>query len=332
MTSDLAVLVCCRYMLPWREDFAAVFRRRGITVLVPDSGALKRGPERMTEDDLLAFAGRVDGIVCADDALTARVLQAAAPRLKVVAKWGTGLDAIDREAAERLGIKVRNVPGAFTVPVAESALAYMLAFARGQPWQDREVKGGVWRKPPGRTLAESALGVIGVGDIGQQVLRLARAFGMTLLGHDVRPIDPDFLAETGVEPVGLEELLARADFVSLNCDLNPTSRGLISRERLALLKPGAVLVNTARGAVVDEAALAEALAAGRLGGAGLDVFVDEPLPEASPLRRLDNVLLAPHNSNSSPRYWERVHRRTLCNLLEILQPPVNDPELQPAGE
>jgi D-3-phosphoglycerate dehydrogenase len=202
--------------------------------------------------------------------------------------------------------------------VADTVLGYILAFARQQPWMDKEMKSGKWEKIPGRSLGECTLGVVGVGNCGRAVLRRARGFGMNLLGNDIVDIAPDFVIETGVEITSLNNLLSRSDFVSLNCDLNPTSRHLINAGALACMKPHAILINTARGPVVDEAALIEALQREEIGGAGLDVFEVEPLPQDSPLLNLDNVMLAPHNANSSPIAWERVHWNTIRNLLSGL--------------
>jgi D-3-phosphoglycerate dehydrogenase len=159
------------------------------------------------------------------------------------------------------------------------------------------------------------------------VLRRARAFGMRLLGNDILEIAPDFVAEMGVEMMPLQELLKQADFVSLNCDLNPTSYHLIDARTLSWMQPEAVLINTARGPIVDEPALIEALRGDRIGGAALDVFEVEPLPADSPLLHMDNVLLAPHNSNSSPAAWERVHWNTIRNLLQGLSIPAEDLDL-----
>ncbi len=202
----------------------------------------------------------------------------------------------------------------------------MLAFARRGPWMDREMKVGKWEKIPGVSLSECTLGVVGVGNIGKAVLRRARVFGMRLLGNDIIPIAPDFLAENRVQMVSLQQLVAEADFISLNTDLNPSSFHLVNAELLAGIKPDAVLINTSRGPVVDEAALVQALQQGRLGGAALDVFEVEPLPADSPLLKMDNVLLAPHNSNSSPAAWERVHWNTIRNLLIGLGLPTEDLE------
>jgi len=251
------------------------------------------------------------------------VITACQPRLRVISKWGTGIDSIDQAAAADFGVRVGNTPNAFTVPVSESVLGYLLSFARQIPWLDDAMKAGAWKKINGKTLSESTLGVVGVGNVGQAVLRRARGFGMELLGNDIVDIAPDFLLENGVEMTSLQDLLSRSDFISLNCSLNPTSQHLINAETLSWVKPGAVLINTARGPIIDQPALVDALAEGRLGGAALDVFEDEPLPSGSPLLSMKNVLLSPHNTNSSPRFWERVHWNTIKNLLIGLEIPTD---------
>ena len=306
------VLLSAPYMLPVVERFRPLFEHYRLALIVPQVH------ERLSEEEILAYAGQFDATICGDDRYTERVLQACLPRLKVISKWGTGIDSIDRQAAARLGIQVRNTPNAFTLPVSDSVLGYILAFARQLPWMDRAMKAGQWQKLPGRSLSECTLGVVGVGNVGKAVLRRARAFGMRLLGNDIVPIAPDFVLENGVEMTTLRDLLARSDFISLNCDLNPTSYHLINSESLRWVKPGAVLINTARGPVVDESALIAALQEGRLAGAALDVFEVEPLPLDSPLLKMDNVMLAAHNSNASPAAWERVHWNTIRNLLDGL--------------
>jgi D-3-phosphoglycerate dehydrogenase len=266
----------------------------------------------------MAYAGEVDGVLCGDDRFSDSVLEAYAPRLKVISKWGTGIDAIDSDAAARLGVQVCNTPGAFTDPVADSVMSYILAFARSVPWMDQAMKAGHWEKIPGRALSECTLGVVGVGKIGKAVLRRARSFGMRLLGNDIVEIDQAFLWDIGVEMVTLDQLLSLSDFLSLNCDLNPSSCRLINREAFTKMHPQAVLINTSRGQVIDENALVEALQQGQIAGAGLDVFEDEPLPAGHPLMTMENVLLSPHNANSSPGAWARVHKNSLRNLFEGL--------------
>lgn len=321
------VLLSAPYMLPTRERFRPALAKYGIELLTPEVN------ERLEANELQKLAGQFDGAICGDDRFTAKVLVACAPRLKVISKWGTGIDSIDRIAAQKLGIAVCNTPDAFVDAVADSVMAYVLAFARQTPWMDAAVKSGEWRKLPGRALSECTLGVIGVGRIGKAVLRRAQAFGMRLLGNDVIEMPADFLSEVNVKMTGLDELLAQADFISLNCDLNPTSHHIINAAALANVKPSAVLVNTARGPLIDEPELIAALREQRLAGAGLDVFEMEPLPADSPLRSMGNVLLAPHNSNASPSAWERVHWKTIRNLLDGLGIDAGDlkPEDYPPG-
>ena len=304
----LRVLVSAPYMLPVIERFQPIFDELGVEVVLAEV------EERLSEDELLAYAGSIDGVICGDDRFTEKVLKAASPRLRVISKWGTGIDSIDTKAAKGLGIQVLNTPGAFTDPVADSVLGYILAFARSQPWMTQQMRDGEWEKIPGRALSECSLGVVGVGKIGKAVLKRARGFGMDLLGNDIVEIDSGFVAEVGVQMMGFDDLLKQADFISINCDLNPTSRGLIDREAFMLMQPHAVLINTARGSIVVEEALVEALRDKSIAGAALDVFKEEPLPGESPLCAMNNVLLAPHNANSSPDAWEMVHLNTLRNL------------------
>jgi D-3-phosphoglycerate dehydrogenase len=308
----LRVLVSAPYMIPVVERFG--------TELAPLGVHLEAVPveERLEEADLLRLVGAVDGVICGDDRFTERVFAAAAPRLKVVAKWGTGIDSIDTAAARKYGVRVCNTLNAFTQPVADSVLGYILAFARQIPWATASMRSGAWEKLPSVSLFEKTLGIVGIGNTGSAVAHRARAFSMRILGTDVRPIDPAVIEEHRIEMVTLDVLLRESDFVSLNCDLNPTSLHLISRPQLATMRPTAILINAARGPLVDQPALIETLEARRLAGAALDVFEQEPLPVDSPLRRMDNVLLAAHNANSSPTAWEAVHHNTIRSLLEGL--------------
>ena len=164
----------------------------------------------------------------------------------------------------------------------------------------------------------TAICATGVGNVGKAVIKRAHAFGMTIIATD--PITPsaDFLAQYDVKMVSLEDLLKNADYVSTNCDLNPSSQHIMNAETFALMKPTAVLINTARGPLIDEKALVSALQNGEIAGVAMDVFEDEPLPDSSSLRQMDNVMLAPHNSNSSPTAWEHVHHNTIKNLLDVL--------------
>lgn len=306
------VLLSAPYMIPFKDRFIPVLEKYGLEVIVPDVH------ERLSEVELLAYAGEIDGVICGDDRFTPKVIDAYLPRLKVISKWGTGIDSIDKKYANSVGVIVGNTPNAFTLPVSDSVIGYILAFARRLPWMDDAMKSGQWEKIPGRSLSECTLGVIGVGNVGKAVIRRARAFGLKLLGNDIREIEPDFILEQGLEMVSLDQLLSQSDFISVNCDLNQTSYHLINEKTLANVKKGAILINTARGPIVDENALIASLQKGDLDGAALDVFEVEPLPQNSPLLSMNNVMLAPHNSNSSPQAWERVHWNTIRNLLEGL--------------
>ncbi len=316
------VLLSAPYLLPVRARFQPVFDHYGIELIVTEVN------ERLEASELLKLAGKFDGAICGDDRFTSEVLAACSPRLKVISKWGTGIDSIDRDAANRLGVSVRNTPDAFTDAVADSVLAYVLAFARQTPWLDKSLKAGEWKKLLARSLSECTLGVIGVGRIGKSVLRRAQGFGMLLLGNDIVEMPRDFLNEVKAKMTSLDEILSSSDFISLNCDLNPSSFHIINAAALVKMKPSAVIVNTARGPLIDEGALVSALQNKRLAGAALDVFEQEPLPASSLLRGMDNVMLAPHNSNASPAAWERVHWNTIRNLLDGLG--INAHDLNPA--
>jgi D-3-phosphoglycerate dehydrogenase len=306
------VLVSAPYFIPVVEEWQPRLAAENVE-LVP-----AKVNERLSEAELLEVISDIDGIICGDDRITKRVVDAA-PRLKVISKWGTGIDSIDSAEAKRRGIPVYRTPNAFSEPVADTVLGYILTFARKLPWMDRDIRQGNWEKPPLVSLRECTLGVIGVGDCGKAVVRRAMAFGMHILGNDLLEMPEDFLAETGIEMVSIEDLLANADFVSLNPDLNPTSYHLIGKQQLDMMKPNAYLINASRGPVVDEVALVEVLQNKHIAGAGLDVFEEEPLPQNSLLRKLDNCLLAPHNANSSPKAWQRVHENKVRNLLKGLQ-------------
>jgi D-3-phosphoglycerate dehydrogenase len=306
------VLMTAPYMIPSLDRFKPEFAKYGIELIVPDV------QERMEEEDLLKYAGQFDGTICGDDRYTAKVIEACSPRLKIISKWGTGVDSIDANACAKFNIKLGRTLNAFTTPVADTVLGYMLAFARRLPWMNSEMKNGKWEKIAGKTLSECTLGIIGVGNIGKAVTRRAKAFGMKVLGTDIIDVDHVFVSETGIEMTSIEYLLSNSDFVSINCDLNPTSHHLMNSDTFALMKPAAILINTARGPIVEEKALVTALNSKQIAGAALDVFEFEPLPKDSPLLKMDNVMLAPHNSNSSPAAWERVHWNTIKNLVEGL--------------
>lgn len=222
-----------------------------------------------------------------------RAVLEACPRLKVLSVWGTGVDHVDLPAAAELGITVSNTPGYGAPYVAEHALTLALAVSRQIVQSDRHIREGGWTRGFINELYGKTLGVVGTGAIGRRMIELGQAIGMNVIAWTLHP-SPERAAQYGVEFVTLEELLRQSDVVSLHLALSHQTEKLIGPQQLALLKPTAILVNTARGAVVDEPALLEVLEQGKIAGAGLDVFEAEPLPAGHPFTRLDNVVLSPH--------------------------------------
>ncbi len=253
-----------------------------------------------------ALAGAHALIVRSETRVTADLLTRG-PNLRVIARAGTGVDNIDVHAATRRGIAVMNAPGANTVSAAEHAMGLLLAQARHIPWAAEAMRRGEWdrKRFEGTELRGKTIGIVGLGRIGGHVAQLARAFGMHVVGHDPY-LSPERAAELQVKLLPLDQLLGQADVVTLHVAHTEQTHHLINSERLKLMKPTAVLVNTARGELVDEAALAEAVREKRIGGAAIDVFAVEPLPADAPLRKLERVILTPHLAASTAEAQERV--------------------------
>ncbi len=229
---------------------------------------------------------------------TPEVMQAC-PKLTLISIWGTGTDNVDLKAAGDRGVTVTNTPGANAVSVAEHTVALMLALIKQLAPADAAMRQGGWPRNLVPQLRGKRLGLIGTGLIGREVAAMAAGLGMEAVAWTYHP-DPRFAAGAGLRYVQLDELLRTSDVVSLHLRATPEARRFLSRERLALLKPTAYVLNTARGALIDEAALVEALQAGKIAGAGLDVFETEPLPAGHPLSRLPNVLLTSHCAGMTP--------------------------------
>jgi len=311
MTKRYKVLISAPYLVKDIELFRDELAENGVDI---DVRAVN---ERLEESELLEIIAQYDGVVCGDDRFTPKVYDRA-ENLKVVVKWGTGIDSLNREYALSKNIPVLNTPDAFTEPVSDSVMAFILSFARQIATSDRLMKNGHWQKCAGFCLNELTLGIIGVGRIGSAVAKKANAFGMKILGCDIKDIDPEVVKVSNIEMVTKDELLQRSDYLTLNCDLNPTSFHLIGEDDFNIMKKSAVIINTARGPIVDEQSLIHALQSRKISGAGLDVFEQEPLCYDSPLRKMDNCLLSSHNVNTSPKYWSRVHRNSIDMLYQGL--------------
>ena len=240
------------------------------------------------------------------------------PDLKMITVCGIGTDAIDLAAAADLGIVVCHIPGQTAPIVAEHALALMFAVARQAWFQTDLVKRGGWKTGFNLYLRGKTLGVVGAGAIGAEMIRLGRAVGMRVQAWTFHPTPPR-ARELDIALVALDDLLRTSDVVSIHVKLTDATRGLIGRRELALMKPGAIFVNTARGAIVDNAALAEALHAGRLAGAGIDVYDVEPPPADHPLVRCQQVVLTPHVADQNVEGMELLNRGAVENVIAFLQ-------------
>ncbi len=250
------------------------------------------GYHRLTEADLVEAMPEVDALLAGGDPVTARIIKAA-PRLRAIARAGVGYESVDVVTATSREIAVAITPGANHESVAEHTIALLLALTRNVLGNDRMVRAGAWDRRPVRPMRGTTLGVVGLGRIGRSVAAKGRAFGMKLLAFD-RNDQPEFQDEHGIVRMSLEQLLADSDVVSLNLPLNHDTHGMFNRRVFDMMRPGAILLNTARGGLVNEADLYEALASGKLSGAGLDVLCAEPPDRDNPLFTLPNVLFSPH--------------------------------------
>lgn len=273
--------------------------------------------QRRSPGELDALLAGIDGVVAGSDAFTADVL-GSTDRLKIIARTGVGYDAIDVPAATELGIAVCNVPGVNRNSVAELTISFMLMLGRRIPENMNDVRRGGWARLAGSELRGATLGLVGLGAIGRSVAGIAQAFGMQVLAYDPY-LDEAYANEHGITPTSLDQLLAASDFVSLHLLLNDATRHLIDRRALSMMKSTAFLINTSRGPIIDEVALVEALIAGRIAGAGLDVVEHEPLPADSSLRSLENVILTAHIGGSTTQARDRSAIAAAHSVIDLLQ-------------
>ena len=255
------------------------------------------------------------GVVLGVDPLTRGVLDSA-PQLRAVAKYGVGVDNIDMAACEERGIKVSRTVGANSQAVADYAFALILAAARKLPLIDKLCRKGDWSKNTTADVYGKTLGLIGLGAVGKAVAKRAKGFDMKVLGYDVFWDEPG-AAEIGIEKADLERIYREADFISVHVPLTPETKGMIAAAQISVMKPSAILVNTARGGVIDEDALLEALRNNRIYGAGIDAFSEEP-PQNPAWFALDNVVMGSHCAASTYGATERMGRMAAANLIRDL--------------
>jgi D-3-phosphoglycerate dehydrogenase len=295
--------------------------------LLKTAASLKTLPAHPPQEDLVGAVGDVDAILARTAMISASVI-AAAPQLKIVSRHGVGVDYVDVAACTRHGVLVTITGDANSEAVSERAFGFLLAAARKIPAADNSIKSGQWERGQfiGFEIYRKVLGIVGLGRIGSRVARHARGFDMQVIACDPY-IDPEVARKLDVTLVDLETLLLRADFITLHVPLTPETRHMIGQAELALMKPSAILINTARGAIVDEQALHRALITSEIAAAALDVFEQEPLPPNYPLAGLDNVICSPHCAGQSEEALERVAVRAAENILCVLRGASPDPSL-----
>jgi phosphoglycerate dehydrogenase-like enzyme len=276
---------------------------------------LPKGLREITADHAAAY----DALYVNSPKVPAAAVARADLRLKLVSRHGVGYDSVDVEAMTKAGVLVANTPNAVPRPVATIALTFVLALAHKLMAKDRITRAGKWPERlehMGMGLTGRTLGVVGAGRIGKELLRMAKVFDLKLLAADpyAERLELEYI---GARPVPLAELMAQSDFVAVTCLLNDETRGLIGKRELALMKPTAYLINVARGPIVDETSLYEALAARRIAGAGLDVFAEEPTPGDNPILKLDNVIVSPHALCWTDELFANIARTAMGAIVAV---------------
>lgn len=297
-----------------RSDTSPAYRR-----LVEFNGEIVWNPYHrpLTADEIPILLQDVAGWIAGLDTIDASVLDKAPAGLKVISRYGVGVERVDVRRAREQGIVVTNTPGTNAEAVADLAFGLMLAVARKIPLLDRQVRIGEWPRTSGIELFGKTIGIVGLGAIGKAVARRAAGFSMRMLAYDPW-IDEGYCSANGILPMALDSLLAASDVVSLHLPLTAQTANLLDRERVFRMKPGSILINTARGGLVDEAALMDALRQERLGGVGLDAFLVEP-PVDNRLLQFDNVVATPHAGAHTREAAEKMAFLAVDNLTAVLE-------------
>ncbi|MBK8490252.1 MAG: phosphoglycerate dehydrogenase [Saprospirales bacterium] len=314
----MRVLITCPPMLGQIEDFKPLFSRKGIELVTP------KVVQILSEEELIQLVPQVDGWIIGDDPATERVFAAGRQgHLKAAVKWGVGVDNVDFNACKQLGIPVTNTPFMFGAEVADIAVNYVIGLARQTFWVDREVRKGNWPKPAGISLSGKQVALIGFGDIGKATASRLQALGMHIRVYD--PFAPHTLSdETNYRFSAFPEQLEEADFVVVTASLTPGSRHLLNAQSIGLMKKGVRIVNVSRGPIIEERALIEALQAGQVHSAALDVFEVEPLPADSPLRQFEYCIFGTHNGSNTVDAMHRASQQAITYLFNFLQVPLRE--------
>jgi D-3-phosphoglycerate dehydrogenase len=275
-----------------------------------------RGP--LSEADTLALVGEIDGYICGDDAITRAVLEKARPRLKVLSKYGIGVDKIDVKSCTEFGIPLLFTPGVNHTTVAEHTFLLLLSIEKNLLFHTDSTRSGGWKRTTGHELLDKTIGIVGMGRIGKEVAIRAKAFGMKPIGYDVY-WDESFAKEHGIPRAAtLDELFAQADYISLHTNLTPETRDLVCAKTIAKMKPGVIILNCARGEIVNTADIAAALASGHVGGYGTDVLDEEPPRADHPLTKLPNCVVTPHIGSRTSESVQRQALAAVTNLINAM--------------
>jgi len=273
------------------------------------------GEKPLSEDELIPLLSGCEGYIAGLDFVTRKVFENA-PKLKVVSRYGVGFDRVDIEAAKEKGVVVCNTPGANSSAVADLVLGMLLCIARKLPLLDRKTKAGEWPRSTGFELEGKTIGILGLGAVGKAVARRASGFSMKIMAYDPF-INREYAKANGIIVATFDEVIREADFVSLHLPLMDETKNIINAEIMKSMKKGAVIINAARGGLIDENAAYEFLKSGHLGGLGLDAFEAEP-PGASPLFTLDNVIVTPHTGAHTNEATANMADMAVRNLIDVL--------------
>ena len=295
------------------EPAIRLLKGRGFDVRVVDDMMFGQG--HRSDEEEIEFLKGAEGVVAWGERYPAPVLEGL-PDLRVIARMGVGFDKIDLDKANEQGVVITITPNSNHEAVAEQALALIMGLAKETITVDRAMRNGEWPAEPRKPLRGSTLGIVGLGRIGRSLAVRAAGMRMRLMATELYP-DREFVSEHGIELVDLDTLLGSADYVSLHCPLNDETRGFINKTTLASMNPNGVLINTARGGLVVESDLVDALRSGQIAGAGLDVFEEEPTPTDNPLYQLDNVIVSPHVAGNDQLSMVEMGLEAAQNIIDL---------------
>jgi len=306
----MKILVTPRSFASASDKPMKMLTEKGYVIQLNDSGRPYK------KEEMLNLVSDIDGIIIGIDELSAEIIERA-NKLKVISKYGTGLDNIDINIATEKKITVTNTPTANVDAVADLTFGLILSLARRIPEADRKTKSSKWEKITGKSVWEKTLGIIGLGKIGRQVVKRAQGFKMNILVYELIK-DEKFAQNYNIKYVNLEELLQKSDYITIHIPLNDTTRHMIDHKELEQVQAGSFLINTSRGGIVNEEALYNALKNKKLRGAALDVYVNEP-PQKSPLMELDNIIMTPHIGAYTEEAIENMGIQAAQNLIDVLE-------------